>query len=88
MLSNDPSRFVSSYLKINRFSRTVRISMEEDFLTWKDKFWPAVLDFFGMEMKLLDISMRQYKLVVPEVAADKVFTGEIARLRAYQTQRP
>jgi len=63
-------------------------NMEEDFLTWKDKFWPAVLDFFGMEMKLLDISMRQYKLVVPEVTPDKVFTGEIARLRAYQTQRP
>ena len=62
--------------------------MEEDFLTWKDKFWPAVLDFFGMEMKLLDISMRQFKLVVPEVTPDKVFTGEIARLRAYQTQRP
>merc|ERR1712116_36713 len=41
-----------------------------------------------MEMKLLDISMRQYKLVVPEVTPDKVFTGEIARLRAYQTQRP
>merc|ERR1712127_232166 len=63
-------------------------NMEEDFLTWKDKFWPAVLDFFGMEMKLLDISMRQYKLVVPEVAPEKVFSGEIARLRAYQTQRP
>lgn len=72
----------------NQFNPYVDPSMEEDFLTWKDKFWPAVLDFFGMEMKLLDISMRQYKLVVPEVTPDKVFTGEIARLRAYQTQRP
>nr|CAG4643053.1 EOG090X027R [Ilyocryptus agilis] len=63
-------------------------NMEEDFLTWKDKFWPSVLDFFGMELNLQEISMRQYRLVVPEVTSDKLFTGEIARLRAYQTQRP
>lgn len=62
--------------------------MEEDFLTWKDKFWPAVLDFFGLEMNLQEISMRQYRLVIPDVPSDKLFTGEIARLRAYQTQRP
>jgi NADPH-ferrihemoprotein reductase len=63
-------------------------NMEEDFLTWKDKFWPTVLDHFGLEMKLQEVSMRQYRLVLPEVAPEKVFTGEIARLRAYQTQRP
>nr|CAG4646082.1 EOG090X027R [Macrothrix elegans] len=63
-------------------------NMEEDFLTWKDKFWPAVLDFFGMEMNLQEVSMRQYRLVIPEVAPEKLFTGEIARLRAYITQRP
>lgn len=62
--------------------------MEEDFLTWKDKFWPAVLDFFGLEMNLHEISMRQYRLVMPDVLPEKLFTGEIARLRAYQTQRP
>ena len=77
-----------TYYIIIFFNDYNHASMEEDFLTWKDKFWPAVLDFFGMEMKLLDISMRQYKLVVPEVAPEKVFSGEIARLRAYQTQRP
>nr|CAG4641507.1 EOG090X027R [Eurycercus lamellatus] len=63
-------------------------NMEEDFLTWKDKFWPSVLDHFGLEMNLQEISMRQYKLVVPDVTPEKLFTGEIARLRAYQTQRP
>lgn len=63
-------------------------NMEEDFLTWKDKFWPAVLDFFGLELNLQDVSMRQYRLVLPDVTPEKLFTGEIARLRAYQNQRP
>lgn len=63
-------------------------SMEEDFLTWKDSLWPAVLDFFGLEMNLQEISMRQYRLETPDVLPEKLFTGEIARLRAYQTQRP
>nr|SVE75622.1 EOG090X027R [Daphnia hispanica] len=63
-------------------------NMEEDFLTWKDTLWPAVLDFFGLEMNLQEISMRQYRLETPDVPPEKLFTGEIARLRAYQTQRP
>lgn len=63
-------------------------SMEEDFLTWKDTLWPAVLDFFGLEMNLQEISMRQYRLEIPDVPSEKLFTGEIARLRSYQTQRP
>jgi NADPH-ferrihemoprotein reductase len=63
--------------------------MEEDFLTWKDKLWPSVLDFFGLEMKMQEVSMRQYRLVIPEITfTDKVFTGEVARLRSYVTQRP
>ena len=62
--------------------------MEEDFLTWTDKFWPSVLDFFGLEMNLQEISMRQYRLVLPEVSPEKLFSGEIARLRSYLTQRP
>lgn len=62
--------------------------MEEDFLTWKDKLWPSVLDFFGMELKMQEVSMRQYRLVIPEVPSERVFTGEIARLRSYVTQRP
>lgn len=63
-------------------------NMEEDFLTWKDKLWPSVLDFFGMELKMQEVSMRQYRLVIPEVPSERVFTGEIARLRSYVTQRP
>nr|CAG4640676.1 EOG090X027R [Eulimnadia texana] len=63
-------------------------NMEEDFITWKEKFWPALLDFFGLELKLQDVSMRQYKLVTPAVSNDKVFTGEVARLKSYVTQRP
>ncbi|TMW40652.1 hypothetical protein DOY81_014267, partial [Sarcophaga bullata] len=24
-------------------------NIEDDFITWKDRFWPAVCDFFGIE---------------------------------------
>nr|CAG4651637.1 EOG090X027R [Triops cancriformis] len=66
-------------------------NMEEDFVTWKDRLWPAVLDHFGLELNLQDISMRQYRVVTYEdnpPAPEKIFTGEIARLKAYINQRP
>ncbi|KAK2711550.1 hypothetical protein QYM36_012643, partial [Artemia franciscana] len=65
-------------------------NIEEDFVTWKEKFWPAVMDFFNLEFKLQDISMRQYKLVSPpmDLPQEKIFKGEIARLRSFTNQRP
>lgn len=37
-------------------------SIEDDFITWKDKFWPAVCEYFGIESTGEDINMRQYRL--------------------------
>lgn len=64
-------------------------SIEDDFITWKDKFWPAVCEYFNIESTGEDVSIRQYKLkeFVDEVP-DRVFTGEMARLHSLQNQRP
>nr|CAD7605453.1 unnamed protein product [Timema genevievae] len=65
------------------------LSIEEDFITWKDRFWPAVCDFFGIESTGEDVSVRQYKLTEhEEVNHDRVYTGEVARLHSLKNQRP
>ncbi|XP_066157348.1 NADPH--cytochrome P450 reductase [Euwallacea fornicatus] len=63
-------------------------NIEDDFITWKDKFWPAVCEFFGIESTGEDISMRQYRLVEHEDNIDRVFTGEMGRLHSHKNQRP
>ncbi|XP_058444522.1 NADPH--cytochrome P450 reductase isoform X1 [Malaya genurostris] len=64
-------------------------NIEDDFITWKDKFWPAVCDFFGIESTGEDVMTRQYRLLEqPETPAERLYTGEIARLHSLQTQRP
>lgn len=64
-------------------------SIEDDFITWKDRFWPAVCDFFGIESTGEDVLMRQYRLLEqPEVASDRIYTGEVARLHSLTNQRP
>lgn len=64
-------------------------SIEDDFITWKDKFWPAVCDYFGIESTGEDVSMRQYKLVeYKDEIPDRIYTGEMARLHSLQNQRP
>jgi NADPH-ferrihemoprotein reductase len=63
--------------------------MEEDFITWKEKFWEVVCEKFGLEASLEDVSIRQFRLVLqPEAPLDKIYTGEVARIRSYITQRP
>ncbi|XP_015598429.1 NADPH--cytochrome P450 reductase isoform X3 [Cephus cinctus] len=63
-------------------------NIEDDFITWKDKFWPAVCDFFGIEGAGEDVSIRQYKLTEHvDALPEKVYTGEIARLHSYKNQR-
>lgn len=63
-------------------------SLEEDFISWKEKFWPAVCEHFGLDTTTQDVSMRQYKLVIPtDVPKDRIFHGEVARLGAYDNQR-
>lgn len=63
-------------------------SIEDDFITWKDKFWPAVCEYFGIESTGEDVSMRQYRLVEHEDNVDRVFTGEMGRLHSHKNQRP
>ncbi|XP_024882991.1 NADPH--cytochrome P450 reductase-like [Temnothorax curvispinosus] len=64
-------------------------NIEDDFITWKDKFWPAVCEFFGIEGAGEDVSIRQYKLTEHvDLPTDRVYTGEIARLHSFANQRP
>ncbi|XP_050457452.1 NADPH--cytochrome P450 reductase isoform X3 [Cataglyphis hispanica] len=64
-------------------------NIEDDFITWKDKFWPTVCEFFGIEGAGEDVSIRQYKLTEHvDLPADRIYTGEIARLHSFTNQRP
>lgn len=64
-------------------------NIEDDFITWKDKFWPAVCEYFGIESTGEDISVRQYRLLEhTEELPDRVFSGEMARLHSLRNQRP
>ncbi|XP_072047913.1 NADPH--cytochrome P450 reductase-like [Amphiura filiformis] len=64
-------------------------NMEEDFVTWREKFWPAVCEQFGVEATGDESSIRQYSLqIVEEIAPEKIFTGEVTRLGSFKTQKP
>lgn len=65
-------------------------NIEEDFITWKDRFWPTVCEKFGVEASGEDVLLRQYRLVTHDegLAPEKVYTGEFARLHSYKNQRP
>lgn len=64
-------------------------SIEDDFITWKERFWPSVCDHFQIESTGEDVLTRQYRLLEqPDVAAERVYTGEVARLHSLQSQRP
>ncbi|KAH3886012.1 NADPH--cytochrome P450 reductase-like [Dreissena polymorpha] len=64
-------------------------NIEEDFVTWREKFWPAVCEQFGVEPTGDQFNIRQYNLTVhDDLSQEKVFKGEIARLRSFENQRP
>ncbi|XP_055327531.1 NADPH--cytochrome P450 reductase-like [Paramacrobiotus metropolitanus] len=64
-------------------------NIEDDFITWKDKFWPAVCEHFGLEQHGEEMNMRQFKLVIPEnIPEEKIFHGEPGRLNSFKLQRP
>lgn len=64
-------------------------SIEDDFITWKDKFWPAVCDHYGIESTGEEVLIRQYRLLEqPDTSTDRIYTGECARLHSLHTQRP
>ncbi|KAJ0180556.1 hypothetical protein K1T71_003960 [Dendrolimus kikuchii] len=66
-------------------------NIEDDFITWKDKFWPAVCEKFNIESTGEEELTRQFRLVThdpEELQPNTVFSGEIARLQSLQVQRP
>ncbi|GFR11768.1 NADPH--cytochrome P450 reductase [Trichonephila clavata] len=64
-------------------------NIEEDFITWKERFWGAVCEHFQIISFGEDINLRQYQLVLHEdLPQEKLFTGEISRLNSYRNQRP
>ncbi|KAF7237003.1 NADPH--cytochrome P450 reductase [Varanus komodoensis] len=64
-------------------------NLEEDFITWREQFWPAVCEHFGVEATGDECSIRQYELVVhTDISASKVYTGEMGRLKSYENQKP
>lgn len=74
---------------IHFFNPIVFHSIEDDFITWKERFWPSVCDYFNIESTGEDVLMRQYRLLEqPDIAADRIYTGEVARLHSLQSQRP
>ncbi|XP_063154353.1 NADPH--cytochrome P450 reductase isoform X2 [Candoia aspera] len=64
-------------------------NLEEDFISWREQFWPAVCEHFGVEATGDESSIRQYELVVhKDVNPSKVYMGEMGRLKSYETQKP
>ena len=65
-------------------------SIEEDFVSWREKFWPAVCEQFDISSVGEDISFRQYALTVHDVdeTPAKVFKGEPARYNSFNLQKP
>ncbi|GBP76213.1 NADPH--cytochrome P450 reductase [Eumeta japonica] len=66
-------------------------NIEDDFITWKDKLWPAVCEKFNIESTGEEELIRQFRLVthsLDEIPKSNIFTGEIARLHSLENQRP
>ncbi|XP_026495068.1 NADPH--cytochrome P450 reductase isoform X1 [Vanessa tameamea] len=66
-------------------------NIEDDFITWKEKFWPSVCEKFNIESTGEEELTRQFRLithVTEELKPNEIFTGEIARLLSLQNQRP
>ncbi|KAJ8414511.1 hypothetical protein AAFF_G00037130 [Aldrovandia affinis] len=63
-------------------------NLEDDFVSWREQFWPAVCEHFGVDATGEDFSVRQYELVVhTDINMNKVFTGEFGRLKSFETQK-
>ncbi|XP_062887498.1 NADPH--cytochrome P450 reductase-like [Mobula hypostoma] len=64
-------------------------NLEEDFIMWREQFWPAVCEHFGVEATGDDSSIRQYELVLHnDINMNAVYTGEMGRLKSYKIQNP
>jgi len=93
---NEIGKYFDKRLEQLNGSRLVQLGLgdddaniEEDFVTWMDKFWTVVCDHFGISASEQDISIRQYKLLNhDDVPNEKVFKGEVLRLNSYNRQKP
>lgn len=66
-------------------------NLEDDFITWKEAFWASVCQEFNIEASMEDVNSRQYEhkvLAEGEYNPEKMYRGEVARLRSFITQRP
>ncbi|KAJ7378731.1 hypothetical protein OS493_021313 [Desmophyllum pertusum] len=69
-------------------------NLEEDFVRWREAFWPAVLSKYNIDIReikrrLSSCIERQFKLVfLKDLPQDKLYTGEMNKLKSYITQRP
>ncbi|KPI91508.1 NADPH--cytochrome P450 reductase [Papilio xuthus] len=66
-------------------------NIEDDFITWKEKFWPAVCEKFNIQSTGEEELTRQFRLVAhqpDEFTPNQIFKGEIARLHSLQVQKP
>lgn len=66
--------------------------IENDFVTWKEMFWSAVLEHFGIDVSTLTLDkglVRQYDLVVhTDFPEEKIYSGEMAKLHSFTNQKP
>ncbi|XP_047509863.1 NADPH--cytochrome P450 reductase isoform X1 [Pieris napi] len=66
-------------------------NIEDDFITWKDKFWPSVCEKFNIESTGEEELTRQFSLVSHssgDISPNDVFKGEMSRLHSLEVQRP
>ena len=71
-------------------------NIEEDFLNWREGFWPAVCQFFDISLSKMKIqrslsvmTSREFRLeTFTDLPSEKIFNGEIARLGAFDNQKP
>ncbi|KAL1260133.1 hypothetical protein QQF64_007960 [Cirrhinus molitorella] len=64
-------------------------NLEEDFVSWREQFWPAVCEHFGVEATGEESSIRQYELKVhTDLNMNKIYTGELGRHKSFENQKP
>jgi len=93
---NEVAKYVDKRLEELGATRVYELGMgdddaniEDDFITWKEGFWPSVCEYFGIETLGEDVSVRQYKLAEhSDIDPGRLYTGEVARLHSFVNQRP